>query len=796
MDDFIYTKNEFLDEIKKLIRVSTSNKKLLILTGNKQMGKTFTLKNIQEKFLRDNLVIHLSLNNNSQSNPLILKNAIIQSLQKISESKKLNKKIDIKKFVTSTLKSFSINFGITPISLEAECSIGQLIDNLESILGGLKKELQDIQHPEQAYVEQLFNITCSIAEASGEMIYILIDNCQFADDEIKAFIDILKLQNIKLGFFVTIENTNDDNKTMEWILDKILHDSDREIKELECFNKETIIHYLNKNLPEVQTIEIDKTAEKIYQLTSGVPGYVSLLTNDIYSLDDIEKNTSFRIVMNNRFNALSADEKELAEIIHLNKDLLPSDIFNYISESKASKYDGTLSILMNKKIISEHSYNGKYTYKLNFPAMIPQIPHYKEKNIATMLKNAYIHKKNYLDDSYDYYGSLIHLSKILNNNEELAINGLNFASYLRTEFKSEIAIDILKDIIDNYQLSLSDKVKLSIELIENLYIKSQMTEIKNLYKSYSEEELQKIKTKYSYIFIHVAQAFYYLNEPNEALKILETISYTNEIDKLEKVKLICSSFDLIGEYTKSKKSYENFINDLRNDEQVKAIFLLYIQMIEKKYQVCVNGLCSAINYFENIAKDSIKNRRFLATGYNNLGIEYLMNGEIDKSKRFFEKSIKQFDLFGNDYKEKNFPLNNLGLAFLLEKNYLQANSYFEKAYLLAISPLQKSYILQNQAITQQYLQNDILAKKTFIEAEKYSTICPDPVVKNYTLLNAKFLGIELPVTLSYLEKDQLKMLNYKRALYLSKTYSSPIESDRRKLFAKQEFEPCELMFFN
>lgn len=791
MGEFIYNNESFYKEVEALVQDSNLKEKYLFLTGTDQMGKTYTLQHLKNTLLKDAITIHLTLDNDDISNPLLLRSSIIKGIEEATKNQKIRKKIEFIPILSAFIKGLNIGIDLPALPVGVEYSTEKLITKLEDSFRSYTKEIQEIQGPEKMYIEQLVNIVEKFSQASNEIIYILIDDCQYMDDEIRGFLNLLFTKKIEFALFVTYNRESGYKKNIDWLSKKIIQKA--RTNDLEPFSKGTIAKYLQKNLPDKEFQVVD-TAEQIYQLTSGVPGYVSLLTNDIDTIYDIDKNRSFKFVMTNRFDSFSDEEKKIIEIMHINNNKLLFPLFNNIKEFESHTFESALENLVSKNIIEED----ETFYKLKFPAMVPYISKAKESRIDKQLYQAYQLSKSEIDNEFIYLEACTNLTKKLKKNNEYIEFAIRFSAVLRENYKYTKSIELLTNCLDIDDIAEQTIVQLKLELIENLYLASNMKRIKLIYENMNAMELELLANEqYKHHYITVSKAYYYLNRPEKTIELLSTIVFENEVDKLEQVKLICSAYDLEGNYTDSKNLYYNFLENPDTDEEAKQITYIYVQMVEDCFDTCIDLLKSSIDYFSNYPKKRLRIVRYLATAYNNIGIEYLMNGDFKNSKKFLEQSVNAFK---QDYPlEIHFPLNNLGLWYLLKGETEQSISIFEEANKSSISPLQKCYINQNLAIAFCKQEDKDMSNYYIDKAIKYSEKCPDPIVHNYLELNKQYLFISHRNNvekITYLSKDQLNNLNKKRAVYNNEIFSNTDTSNRRTFFAEQDFEPCELMFYN
>jgi len=97
------------NKIQKLISDRSVSKKLFCLYGVEKIGKTFTLEYVRNEMLKNALVMFLPLNHNNISNPIFLKNSILQLLNDTGIANEKN--FNVKDFLLEMFKGLSFNVG-------------------------------------------------------------------------------------------------------------------------------------------------------------------------------------------------------------------------------------------------------------------------------------------------------------------------------------------------------------------------------------------------------------------------------------------------------------------------------------------------------------------------------------------------------------------------------------------------------------------------------------------------------------------------------------------------------------
>lgn len=362
----------------------------------------------------------------------------------------------------------------------------------------------------------------------------------------------------------------------------------------------------------------------------------------------------------------------------------------------------------------------------------------------------------------------------------------------------------------NNSKNLASLARICFQRIKMEYLAGNM---ENAIKAYCETEQHKElrdhidETVYHEALLYTGKAHYYLNQATEASDFANAALLTSNASVCIEAKLLnLSALDLKGDYQELDKTYSTYLSKATQDE--KPWLQMIVQMVETDYETCISSLQSARKAFESCFHFSEK--RCFACTLNNLGIEYLMQGDFVEAKQLLHEAVEIFE--AESYIEKHFPLNNLGLYYLLyEEDLDKALGLFEEALSIAISPLQQGYICMNLAYLF-FAKDDFATHVDYLSrAQNAIGHTPDPVAHGYFAYNQAFFNAKknmLPLEASLhkelffgMGKKQNVPLIQKRnqlAQELSiEGMSQPLHgSTRRAYFAKIPWEPCELMFYS
>lgn len=156
----------------------------------------------------------------------------------------------------------------------------------------------------------------------------------------------------------------------------------------------------------------------------------------------------------------------------------------------------------------------------------------------------------------------------------------------------------------------------------------------------------------------VEKSFCFFNEAIEKYKT------TNNIEKLIETYFdIAASYDHIGKYESSKAFIQKALELTdKTDNPITSAIAFRRSYISDSYLASPQKLDRTIEIFEKHGK-----RRELGRLLNNLGVEYLELGLVEKAKQNLTKSLLLFEQ--ERVFEQDFPANNLGVVEIINENY-------------------------------------------------------------------------------------------------------------------------------
>ena len=311
-------------------------------------------------------------------------------------------------------------------------------------------------------------------------------------------------------------------------------------------------------------------------------------------------------------------------------------------------------------------------------------------------------------------------------------------------------------------------------------------------------------------------SYYYLNQSRDAVYLFgqgaEVSRSENNQWMLHANNIgLAACLDLAGEYARAASVIEEssrIAGEKCDDFRVAKINMIAQMVLNEPEEVLVR-LRGALTYFTEASDE-----RHIACSLNNLGLEYLMRGEIALARRYLEDSVEWFRKFRG--MEINFPYNNLGIALRYSGDLELSLHFHEKAFFGSLSTLQRAFALTNLGVSLAELGEPEKAAKELEKAYSISTGHVDPTTRIYTSYNLARLQCSrgkfaeaLALVKESLRgpwKDQLKCLIDKRQWLVdlcvaNSCADSPFWTEaepamhRRALFARDSWEPAELVFF-
>ena len=834
--EYIRRENGYIeDEIMRIISLNEANK-LIFISGEYGIGKTTLLE-----FLNDNardvlpMIFKLDFNNNTGTHFLVnIVSAFLETIGKDNSMPRLNDKLTMQDgFDLFNLILPDVSY--TPID-------GKISLNFRHFVPGIKKFFEDsfatfdsmvldASKQYDTYVAKLVKIVEEVTKMCNDrQLLLIIDNIEQLDGQTAAFIALLNDRIKNIGLIITSESKLNElcNPTAASLLSQIVKSRTGKIEKridlsIPSFNNEDAKQYILTNSEisfkngEDSSDILNNFVENAIHYSYGIPLFLSIICENLESLEEkqIENiNFSQDYFISEYYNQKIAnktfEENEIVNCIAANDGSLHIEVFS----SLFSNYVNAKRNLLNEGIIESSDDFYRIRIKLLVPYIRTEVRSFKvnEKEYSQTVLTAYRNLEDRIDHKYNLYTSLVSLACKVNNPEEVLKYAIKGSDVLVMNLKPDLAARIIDYGMEFGNLCSTDKTKLESQLVRILYLNKEMSRVIDTYEKLAVDENFEtyepdIKQRN---ILYAAKAHYYMNNCVGAISLLHDFHPDNSFLYYEAKILFISSLDLNGDYGECMREYEKAKeHSLSKDDGLIAMFDMVVQMNCVEYKECIESLSRAYQYFKD------RKPRYSACCANNLGIEYLMNGEFDNALLYLEESLELFECYHPI--ELHFALNNLGIYYqysVTNSDFVKAEKLFKEANIIAISPLQNLYTLLNLSIL--YFQtgrvND--AEKLFISGEYLLEKIPDPIAGAYFHYNyAKFLyeigevvGAKIHCAKSYtgIEKPQLAKLIDKRnrlskslGLALNANASSNEENTtRRDFFSKLEWEPCELMFYN
>ena len=814
------------EQIQKIIDNQADNRKLVIISGEYGIGKT-TLLNEIISMLKYKTYFKISLEKGYNNSPVFLKEVttkFIESLQldNTIANKSANWFATIVKFLPG------INIGVTDtVSLSFSETKKAILEFVEKRWSTYVSEIDAIEYQGESYISELVRIIHSAVVTYQSNLYIVIDNFDCLDMQTSIFLNKLNEQIQDLSIILTMESDLEyvKNSLSIRFINNFMHTNklNREIA-LYPFDKIDTKTYLSQHKVFSYTDDIDTLSEQACDFSGGLPLLLSIICDDnefwITQNEEGRKNINMDMYYRNLLQDASDEKKRILFYFVANEGKMEKDVLRQlIKKNKTEGLRQAFKELYSLNVIIEPEQN---CYRIKAPILSDYIKkHIKEylfyeNEYKRKLLKAYSNL-NMPQNISEKYSRLVVLAVELGKLDKAYEYAIEGCEALYVQMKYDTASNILEYILKEVDLSPEQRVYATEKLIKHLYSYKRMSLLLDYYYSIQKEYENLIENKLLWSSIHLkaAQAHYYLNQGDEAITIAQkAASEKNNAYIYYKAKLIIiSSYDLQGDYDNCFLEYDNALKeikddkDLNSDDSLKIMFDTVCQMRLNDAQKCIEKLENAISH-----KAIISKRTYFCC-CNNLGIEYLMDGQFDKAKEYLERAkllfLTHFPI------EAHFALNNLGLYYLYstsDKDEEEALQLLEQAYNYAISPLQHAYTLMNIANVYFDREDYEAALEKMKLVVEYVKECPDPIVHSYYHYNyacvAYYCGdlekakTELKQSYSGLQKPQLALLYEKRNNLAKKlgcselTHTISCESTRRKFWAEQIYEPCELMFYN
>ena len=502
-------------------------------------------------------------------------------------------------------------------------------------------------------------------------IYILIDDINSANDDFINFLNymLFKLENNRLFvIFTTIDPVLVNNNLMKKTINLMI-------------NNDSILHLELGNLTEADTGKFVKAilgmnyvperfASFMYKESLGNPNYIYYIMKDMYNREELFMDVK---------GAWDTKEKDY------NKIIISIDE-NHVINSQLDTLEG-----MQYKILELISLSKDMTTRRILMGMLDIEGEYLVSIVKSLIELKII------DD------------KIIDNKEILSIYSteLKKVVYSRIDYHRRIDLhkEAAKSIMDLYQ----DSPKIIMEeLIHHLKNSEQVDYALELVL----REAKKQSNRYSSYSVSLWEHAYYLvknTDNDEILNILNTLitiyemkgyidligNYITKMHKIAMKKndleyLIMAKHHQIGIYfnTNQLEIVESLIWEIeeivsRHEGLYEGRILLLIDKARlrfdrSQYEGIDEYLLEAIKISKehNILK-------YLGNIYNIYGLYNYMNGMPEDAIKYFNESIRAFELDGNIVEEIK-PINNIGNLYSnVYGEDDEALEYFQKGYKIA-----------------------------------------------------------------------------------------------------------------
>lgn len=825
----IIDKRKVYNELESFLMNGTFPKELFILSGVYGVGKTTLLTVLGDK-LNTSLHIHINFNKSEVDGLVSLKNAICDFIR-LNKIQKKKKKFKMSGFLTTLINSLEFKASAS-IGLETAAGVNLELDILEAIKTTIENRYEHYldtidKAKSREFPQTLARIVQEITSLIGERLYITLDEIEKMDSNSAVFIYELLKNDCVLSMVCSTESKNTEISNYHF-LETINNYFTRNIETTKCnssklseFSLLETSEYINMRYNS-KFNEIDPLILKIHEKTAGLPLLLSVVcaNNSLTEIKDLtlkaETEEWLGRIYNETINSLDEAVRKTLFIVSIAGGNIYDSVLENVLQIPSQERYSILEILQRKELLYYEEESGEFhiKYKIlsEYINKSNHISLYEEKQQRQLIINAY---ENCPIESISKARALSFLYLKSKHHKKAFEWSKTYGNLSLRKCMQDRYIEDANKIAQNIILEPQDIAQLHSLLIRAYYSAGDINSCIELFNNLKQEEINSLNESedYSILCVIVAQAYYYQNDYHNTIihckRALNNCKGNYHIFLESFLKLI-STYDLNGEYDSALINYNKGIK-LANDKEdllAKGSYLMVTQMIHNNYHVCCTNLIEAIDIFKNTP-----HVRNLACVHNNLGIEYLMKGNQSGALEHLKESEKilnsQLSL------ELHFVQNNLGLYYLLNNQHIDAKSYLMEALKGAISPLQYAYIYNNLAILDIVAYEKKSADKFFEKAMYHLIHCPDPIVYcnvKYNYSKYLYLIDDLPKAIQLFPKDKLGAINVNQYYPLIKkitnlgrelglnlnnlTQPQQLITDRRSFFIENDWQPCELMFYN
>ncbi|WP_042204468.1 P-loop NTPase fold protein [Paenibacillus camerounensis] len=827
----IIDKREAYSELDDFLLQGEHAKELFILTGVYGVGKT-TLLNVLSNKLNDRLHIHLNFNKFDSDGLISLKNAVLHFISR-SKIENTKQKFKVSSFLANLVRTFELKASAS-VGTENAAVLNAEVNILEAIRSTIESKyeryLETIDKAKSTeFPQTLARIVVDITGILYQRIYITLDEIEKLDCNSAIFIEELLKSNCDLSIVCSTESKRSEINNYHYI-STINNFFTRNIETVKCistklseFNVTETSQYINLKYKSNYGAD-NPLIIGIHEKTAGLPLLLSVICAN-NSLEEIivrtlnaETEEWLGKIYNETINSFEEQGRRILYLLSIAGGTLTDPVLREIANIPNGDMYRILGMLQKKEMIvydeQNDEFNIKYRILSEYIQHSDHITAYEEKKLREQIINAY---ENSPLQSISKARTLSYLylkSKAYNNAFEWTrvYGNLAFGKCMYDRF-----INDSQNIKQTILLEAQNMAKIDFLLVRAYYYSGDIESCIHLFTSLETAILDALKLSedYSLLCGTIAQAYYYRNDYRNTIKYCKEAlenSKNNHYIFHESFLRLISAYDLNGQYALALDNYNKGIRlaNQKEDSITKGSYLMVTQMVHNKFQDCCKNLEEAIQLFEDT-----NYKRNLACVHNNLGIEYLMYSNHLDALKHLKKSEK---IFNQELSlELHFVQNNLALYFLLNNQMSEARASLTEALRGAISPLQHAYIYSNLAVLNIMEDNDRnIVEELFEQALYYTNSCPDPVVHcnvKYNYAKYVYSAGNHVKAVQLFPKEKLSLINTKqysplieKSIILSKEIGIAINdvlqtnqrhtTDRRACFIKQEWQLCELMFYN
>lgn len=443
------------------------------------------------------------------------------------------------------------------------------------------------------------------------------------------------------------------------------------IRESELVNKavEFLIEYMPENIKVIIISRHNPNFKKLPQLKVRqevleiLPVDLKLSINEIKSLFEL-------------YSEINLSEQELEKIFNQTEGwigILVLLIQTYSSDDSIKEH--ILKILDRNEPVFEYFANEI------FELQSPEIRDFLLKTSLLPKIDKDLTKEIGLED-FNNKVDLLKKQNLLEDNDELRYNQI-FKEFLKEKAKDNVSFLEIQEIYNSVAKFYQKKKDIE-NAIEYYFLSI----------NYAEAEKDVLK---------IAQDLIYTNRLETLLKFIQKFP-EEYIDISSRLNLYQGEINrLLGNYNEAISFFQKAekIAEMENDKASLALSYVYQSIIQaSKGESSENLIDKAIKMFNS--EDTAE----LAFAYNTKGITYLFGEKISDSLKYFESSLKYYEIL-NDSIGQAKVLHNLGFAYSMLGSFEHSKSTYESSIKHAESAGKYPYIMtyNNIAIIYNYSGN-------------------------------------------------------------------------------------------